>query len=324
VRHLLAIEGMSRADIERLLDGAEAFASRPDGARDSGRGRVLVNLFLEPSTRTRLSFEIAAKRLGADVVNVSAAASSIVKGETLADTARTIDAMDPDVIVIRHAFSGSAAYLAARVRASVVNAGDGQHEHPTQALLDALTIRRHKGSVAGLVVAIVGDLRHSRVARSSIRCLSTLGATVRVAGPATLVPKGIEKLGCELAPDVESALDGADVVMTLRLQQERMAEAFLPSTKEYAMGFRIDQARLSRAKPDAIVMHPGPMNRGVEITGAVADGPSSVVNDQVANGVLARMAVLDAIFRARAGVGGTIARGEVKRSAKPTKREAHR
>lgn len=306
MRHLLAIEGLSRAEIERLLDRADACAATPP----RWAGRTIVNLFLEPSTRTRVSFEIAAKRLGADVVNVSAAASSIVKGETLADTARTLDAMEPDVIVIRHAFAGSAAFLADHVRASVVNAGDGQHEHPTQGLLDALTIRREKGRVAGLTVAILGDLRHSRVARSGVRCLSTLGANVRVFGPATLVPAGFETLGCTVAESVEDALDGADVVMTLRLQQERMAEAFLPSTKEYALAFRLDERRLALAKRDAIVLHPGPMNRGVEITSAVADGPSSVIAAQVANGVHLRMAVLDALLEARSAARAATASGK--------------
>ena len=300
MKHLLAIEGLSRAEIERLLDRADALGRDP---RPRWAGRTVVNLFLEPSTRTRVSFEIAAKRLGADVVNVSQQASSMVKGESLADTARTIDAMEPDVIVMRHAFSGSARFLAAHVRASVVNAGDGQHEHPTQGLLDALAVRRAKGKIAGLKIAIVGDLRHSRVARSSTRCFSILGAKVFVAGPATLVPKGFETLGCTIARSVEDALEGADVVMTLRLQQERMTEAFLPSSKEYAAGFRIDEKRLALAKSDVSVMHPGPMNRGVEITDAVADGAASLITEQVAGGVHLRMAVLETLLEARASAG---------------------
>ncbi|HVO29254.1 MAG TPA: aspartate carbamoyltransferase catalytic subunit [bacterium] len=297
MRSLLAIAGMTRAEIEGLLDRAQSFAEGASAA--SWTGKTVVNLFLEPSTRTRVSFEIAAKRLGASVVNVSQQASSMVKGESLADTARTLDAMTPDVIVMRHAFSGSVEYLDAHVRASVVNAGDGQHEHPTQGLLDALTIRRAKGRVEGLKVAIVGDIRHSRVARSNVHCLTRLGARVAVFGPATLVPPGFEALGARVADSLEDALDRADVVMALRIQKERMEEAFLPSTKEYALGFRIDAARLGAAKRDVLVMHPGPMNRGVEITDAVADGPSSAITDQVANGVFVRMAVLDEVLRAR-------------------------
>lgn len=296
---LLAIAELSRAQIERLLDEAASFAGAP--ARGDLAGAVVANLFLEPSTRTRVSFEIAAKRLGADVVNIAAAASSVVKGETLLDTARTLDAMGPDVLVIRHAFAGAAEYLSKRIRAAVVNAGDGQHEHPTQALLDALTIRKAKRTLQKKVITIIGDLRHSRVARSGVQCFAKLGAQVRVCGPATLVPPGIERLGCTVVLDIEKAIRGADVVMCLRIQNERMAEAFIGSTREYSAGWRLDAARLALARPDAIVMHPGPVNRGVEITGEVADSAQSVITEQVENGVLVRMAVLRSIVAAGRG-----------------------
>lgn len=288
--HLLSISDLSRAQIERLLDEAASYSgvvAKPELA-----GAVVANLFLEPSTRTRVSFEVAAKRLGGDVVNIAAAASSVVKGETLLDTARTLDAMGPDVLVIRHAFAGAAEYLSRRVRAAIVNAGDGQHEHPTQALLDAFTIRKAKRTLQRKVVTIVGDIRHSRVARSGIQCFAKLGAHVRVCGPATLIPQGIERLGCTVVMDIERALKGADVVMCLRIQNERMVEAFVPSTREYATGWRVNAERLALARPDAIVMHPGPVNRGVEITGEVADSAQSVITEQVEHGVLVRMAVL--------------------------------
>ena len=314
MEHLLAISDLTRASIERLLDDASAMSAANASARGeradaasfaSGRpareleGSVIANLFLEPSTRTRVSFEVAAKRLGADVVNIAAQQSSVVKGETLLDTARTLDAMGPDVLVIRHAFAGAAQYLSTRIRASVVNAGDGQHEHPTQALLDAYTIRKAKGTLARRVIAIVGDIRHSRVARSGIQCFTKLGANVRVCGPATLIPPGIEKLGCTVVQGVENAVRGADVVMCLRVQNERMVEAFVPSTREYATGWRINAERLALAKPDAIVMHPGPMNRGVEITSEVADSAQSMIENQVEHGVLVRMAVLRALVQNR-------------------------
>ena len=296
--HLLSIADLSRAQIERLLDEAAGYAGGSSPAQELA-GAVVANLFLEPSTRTRVSFEVAAKRLGADVVNIAAAASSVVKGETLLDTARTLDAMGPDVLVIRHAFAGAADYLSRRIRASVVNAGDGQHEHPTQALLDAFTIRKAKKTLARRLITIVGDIRHSRVARSGIQCFSKLGAHVRVCGPPTLIPRGIEKLGCEVVPGIEAALDGADVVMCLRIQQERMAEAFVASNREYANGWRLNAERLALAKADAIVMHPGPMNRGVEITGDVADSVQSVITEQVEHGVLVRMAVLHSLVKSR-------------------------
>lgn len=295
--HLLSIADLSRAQIERLLDEAASYSGAE--AKPELAGAVVANLFLEPSTRTRVSFEVAAKRLGADVVNVAAAASSVVKGETLLDTARTLDAMGPDVLVIRHAFSGAAEYLSRRVRAAIVNAGDGQHQHPTQALLDAFSIRKAKRTLQRKVIAIVGDIRHSRVARSGIQCFSKLGAHVRVCGPATLIPPGIERLGCTVVMDIEKALKGADVVMCLRIQNERMVEAFVPSTREYATGWRVNAERLSLARPDAIVMHPGPVNRGVEITGEVADSAQSVITEQVEHGVLVRMAVLRTIVAHR-------------------------
>jgi aspartate carbamoyltransferase catalytic subunit len=294
-RHLLGTEGLEEAEIRRLLDLGERFleiASRPIKKVPTLRGKTVVNLFLEPSTRTRTSFEIAAKRLSADAVNISGSASSTTKGETLLDTARNIDAMSPDVVVIRHAFAGAAAMLARHIRASVVNAGDGAHEHPTQALLDCSTIRAHKGRIEGLVVAICGDITHSRVARSNIHALRTLGAQVRVAGPRTLLPVGIESLGVVAHDRVEPALEGADVIMMLRIQRERQQSARFPNLREYSRLFGLNERRLRLARPDAIVMHPGPINRGVELDPAVADGPRSVILDQVARGVAIRMAVL--------------------------------
>jgi len=302
MEHLLGIADLSRAQIERLLDEAASFAGTTGRVETAPlAGAVVANLFLEPSTRTRVSFEVAAKRLGGDVVNIAAAASSVVKGETLLDTAKTLDAMGPDVLVIRHAFAGAAEYLSKRVRAAVVNAGDGQHEHPTQALLDALTIRRVKRTLQRKVITIVGDIRHSRVARSGILCFAKLGAHVRVCGPATLIPPGIEKLGCTVVRGIEKAVKDADVVMCLRIQNERMTEAFVASTREYATGWRVNAERLALAKPDAIVLHPGPMNRGVEITGDVADSAQSMITDQVEHGVMVRMAVLRTLVAHRRG-----------------------
>jgi aspartate carbamoyltransferase catalytic subunit len=257
------------------------------------RGKTVINLFLEASTRTRTSFEIAAKRLSADAVNISGSASSTTKGETLLDTARNLDAMSPDVVVVRHALAGAAALLSRHLRASVINAGDGAHEHPTQALLDCSTIRAHKGRIKGLVVTICGDIAHSRVARSNIHALRTLGAAeVRVAGPRTLLPVGIEELGARAFDRLEPALEGADVVMMLRIQKERQQGGRFPNTREYSRYFGLNERRLALAKPDAIVMHPGPINRGVELDPAVADGPRSVILEQVARGVAIRMAVL--------------------------------
>jgi aspartate carbamoyltransferase catalytic subunit len=294
-RHLLGMERLTREQITTILDLGERFldiADRPIKKVPTLRGKTVINLFLEPSTRTRTSFEIAAKRLSADGINFTASSSSTVKGETLIDTAMNLDAMNPDIVVIRHAQAGSALLLSQRIRAAIVNAGDGAHEHPTQALLDASTIRAHKKKIEGLTVVICGDIDHSRVARSNIFALRTLGARVRVAGPRSLLPIGVENLGCEAYDRIEPALEGADVVMMLRIQMERKAGSRFPNTREYARYFGLNPRRLALAKPDAIVMHPGPMNRGVEIDPGVADGPRSVILEQVSRGVAIRMAVL--------------------------------
>ena len=295
-RHLLGIEGLSAQDISFLLDLAEAaieVSRQIEKKRSTLRGRTLINLFFEASTRTQASFELAGKRLGADVMNMSVATSSIRKGETLIDTAMTLNAMRPDIIVVRHHQAGAVHLLARKVDCSVINAGDGAHEHPTQALLDALTIRRNKGRIEGLVVAICGDILHSRVARSNILLLGALGAHVRVVGPSTLLPPGVENMGVEVFRDMRAGLAGADIVMMLRLQRERMNGAFVPSTKEYFRYFGLDEEKLRWAKPDALVMHPGPMNRGVEIDSLVADGAQSLIREQVEMGVAVRMAVLE-------------------------------
>jgi aspartate carbamoyltransferase catalytic subunit len=297
-RHLLGIEGLSAQDISFLLDLAEAaieVSRRVEKKRSTLRGRTLINLFFEASTRTQSSFELAGKRLGADVMNMSVATSSVKKGETLIDTAMTLNAMRPDIIVVRHAQAGAVHLLAKKVDCAVVNAGDGAHEHPTQALLDALTIRRNKGRIEGLTVVICGDILHSRVARSNILLLSALGARVRVTGPSTLLPPGIERMGVEVFRDMRAGLDGADIVMMLRLQRERMQGGYIPSAKEYFRFFGLDEAKLSYAKPDALVLHPGPINRGVEIDSAVADGPRSLIREQVEMGVAVRIAVLEAL-----------------------------
>jgi len=294
-RHLLGIEPLTAADIETILDLGERFLEineRPIKKVPTLRGKTVINLFLEPSTRTRTSFEIAAKRLSADAVNISGSGSSTTKGETLMDTARNLDAMAPDVVVVRHAQAGAAEMLAKQLRAAIVNAGDGAHEHPTQALLDCSTIRAHKGKVAGLDVAICGDIRHSRVARSNIWALTKLGARVRVAAPRTLLAPGLAEMGASVYERLEPALEGADVVMMLRIQKERMGGGLFPNTREYSRYFGLNPRRLELAKPDAIVMHPGPLNRGVEIDPAVADGPRAVILDQVSRGVAVRMAVL--------------------------------
>jgi aspartate carbamoyltransferase catalytic subunit len=294
-KHLLGIEHLSAEDINTILDLGERFleiAQRPIKKVPTLRGKTVINLFLEPSTRTRTSFEIAAKRLSADGINFTASASSTTKGETLIDTATNLDAMAPDIVVIRHGQAGSAELLTKYIKAAVVNGGDGQHEHPTQALLDASTIRAHKGRIEGQTVVICGDIDHSRVARSNIFLLRKLGAKVRVAGPRSLLPLGVEALGVEAYDRVEPALEGADVVMMLRIQLERKAGSRFPNTREYSRFFGLNPRRLDLAKPDAIVMHPGPMNRGVEIDPATADGPRSVILDQVARGVAIRMAVL--------------------------------
>ncbi|HEY7790873.1 MAG TPA: aspartate carbamoyltransferase catalytic subunit [Vicinamibacterales bacterium] len=294
-KDLLGIAELSAEEIQLILDTAEAMkevGERPIKKVPTLRGRTVVNLFFEASTRTRTSFEVAEKRLSADTLNIATAVSSVQKGETLLDTAHNLEAMAPDLIVLRHPSSGAAHLLARNCRAGIINAGDGLHEHPTQALLDAFTIRGRKGRIAGLTVAIIGDLLHSRVLRSNVALLTRLGARVRVAGPATLMPPGIEGFGVEATTSVEEAVSGADVIMMLRIQLERMQGGFLPSLREYFTVFGLTAARLARAADDAIVLHPGPMNRGVEIASDVADGPQSVILDQVANGVAVRMAVL--------------------------------
>ncbi len=299
-RHLLGIEGLSPEEITGLLDLAEEYVDlnrQIDKKRSSLRGRTIINLFFEASTRTQSSFELAGKRLGADVMNMSVSTSSVKKGETLVDTAMTLNAMHPDILVVRHYASGAVALLAQKVDGSVVNAGDGAHEHPTQALLDALTIRRNKGRIDGLTVTICGDILHSRVARSNIVLLNAMGARVRVVAPSTLLPPGIERFGVEVSRDMREGLKGADIVMMLRLQRERMNGSFVPSTQEYFHYYGLDQKKLSYAKADALVMHPGPMNRGVEIDSAVADGAQSLIREQVEMGVAVRMAVLEALSR---------------------------
>lgn len=300
-RHLLGIEDLAPDEIVAYLDAAERWFELCRGASPKAadlRGKTVINLFFEASTRTRTSFEIAGKRLSADVINVSSSGSSVTKGETLLDTAKNLEAMRPDAIVLRHSVSGAPHFLARHVDCGVINAGDGLHEHPTQALLDAFTIRKHKGRIEGLTIAIVGDIAHSRVARSNAHLLKKLGAHVRFAAPWTLMPKGAESLGVTLAPNLDAALDGADVVMMLRIQRERLNDAMIPSTREYSRTFGLGLRTLERAKKDAIVMHPGPMNRGVEIDDAVADGPRSLILDQVESGVAVRMAVLERIARA--------------------------
>jgi aspartate carbamoyltransferase catalytic subunit len=301
-RHLLGIEQLSAGDIALLLDRAEAaiaISRQPEKKATTLRGRTQINLFYEASTRTQSSFELAGKRLGADVMNMAVASSSVKKGETLIDTAMTLNAMRPDILIVRHASAGAVALLARKVGCSVVNAGDGAHEHPTQALLDALTIRRAKGRIAGLNVAICGDVMHSRVARSNILLLNALGARVRVCAPSTLLPAGIAQLGVEVTTRMADGLKDADVVMMLRLQRERMSGAFVPSVREYFRFFGLDSAKLRLARPDALVMHPGPMNRGVEIASDVADGPQSVIEQQVEMGVAVRMAVMEALLDPR-------------------------
>jgi len=300
-RHLLAIEGMHPPEIAFLLDLAESYVLLNRSGktqRDLLRGRTLINLFYEDSTRTRTSFELAGKRLGADVINMSVSTSSVNKGETLLDTAATLNAMRCDLLVVRHDQSGAPNLLAQKVSSAVINAGDGTHEHPTQALLDALTLRRRRGTLEGLLVAICGDIMNSRVARSNIHLLGTMGCRVRVVGPPTLIPAAAASLGVEVFHDMEAGLRGVDVIMMLRLQRERMSRSLVPSAREYFRFFGLDAEKLSWAKPDALVMHPGPMNRGVEIDSAVADDPAhSVIAEQVEMGVAVRMAVLDVLSR---------------------------
>jgi len=307
-RHLVGIADLAPHEIRFLLDEAETWAAlnRAESRKHDDRlaGLTQMNAFFENSTRTLLSFEVAGKRLGADVVNMHAAQSSVKKGETLIDTAVTLNAMRADVMVIRHMSSGAVQLIADKVDCPVLNAGDGRHEHPTQALLDALTIRRRKGSFEGLIVTICGDILHSRVARSNMLCLTALGCQVRICAPATLMPPAIDRYKVTPFTDFDAALDGADVVMMLRLQNERMDGGFIPSAREFHMLYGLTPERLKRAAPDAVVMHPGPMNRGVEILSGVADGARSAITEQVEMGVAVRMACLDVLTRRDRGVDG--------------------
>jgi aspartate carbamoyltransferase catalytic subunit len=325
LKHLLGIRELSAEQITHLLDTSETFrdvSKREIKKVPALRGRTVINLFFEPSTRTRTSFEIAAKRLSADAVNISVSTSSVSKGETLLDTARNLEAMAPDCIVIRHSSAGAPYHLARACNASIVNAGDGAHEHPTQALLDALTIRERKGRIAGLKVAIIGDILHSRVARSNVWLLTKLGAGISVAGPGTLVPPDFGELveqGIRVEPRIEDAIEGADVVIILRIQRERQTDAFFPSMREYAVHYGLQLRHLDLAAPDAIVMHPGPMNRGIEISSELADGGRSLILDQVTNGVAVRMAVLYLLAGAGKSENGT--KGTPPRGSSPTARE---
>jgi aspartate carbamoyltransferase catalytic subunit len=294
-KDILDMASLSVEDIRQILDTADSMkeiSERPIKKVPTLRGKTVILFFYEPSTRTRLSFDIAAKRLSADSLSISAGTSSLVKGETLIDTAKNLEAMHPDVVILRHSFAGAPHMLASRLKASVINAGDGTHAHPTQALLDMLTIRQRKGTLEGLEVAIVGDIAHSRVARSNCVGLTKMGARVTLAGPPTMMPKGIESLDVMVAPSVEAAIEGADVVMMLRIQKERQKRFLMSTEREYARFFGLNRQRADLAKPDAIIMHPGPMNRGVEIAPEVADGPRAVILDQVTNGVAVRMALL--------------------------------
>ena len=294
-KDILGIRELSVDEINLILDTADSFvevSTREIKKVPTLRGKTIVNLFYEASTRTRTSFEIAAKRLSADTINISASTSSVVKGETLIDTARNLEAMNPDVIVIRHSAAGAPHMLARMIRPSIINAGDGAHEHPTQSLLDMLTIRSKKGKIAGLKVAIIGDIAHSRVARSNIYGLTKMGAQVAVAGPATMLPRDIEKMAVTVSSRIDTAIGDADIVMVLRIQTEREQQNIFPSLREYASCFGLNANNIKLAKDDALVMHPGPINRGVEISPDIADGPYSVILDQVTNGVAVRMALL--------------------------------
>lgn len=294
-RHVLGIDHLSPDDIQYILDTAESFkeiSARPIKKVPTLRGNTIINLFFEPSTRTRLSFEVAAKRMSADTFNISASTSSAVKGETLIDTARNIAAMHPDIIIIRHSFSGAPHMLTKHVDAAVINAGDGTHEHPSQGLLDLMTVRERKGKLHGLKIAIIGDILHSRVAHSDILGFSKMGSEVHVYGPATLLPPDLEHLGATVAPSLEEAVRDADVVMTLRIQQERQSDPLIPSFREYAQQYGVTREVADLARPDAMIMHPGPINRGIELMPDVADGPRSVILEQVTNGVAVRMALL--------------------------------
>ena len=294
-KHILGLDHLSVPDIEFILNSAESFkeiSTRAIKKVPVLRGKTVVTLFFEPSTRTRLSFDIAAKRMSADTFSISAATSSTMKGETLADTARNIEAMMPDILILRHPSSGAAHYLAEHIKTSVINAGDGTHEHPSQGLLDLMTVKEHKSKISGLKIAIIGDISHSRVAHSDIIGFSKMGANVFVSGPATLIPKEIEKLGATVCSTIEDAVRNADVVMPLRIQKERQNDPLIPSFREYASFFGINRQVLRAAKPDALIMHPGPINRGVELAPDVADSSQSVILDQVTNGVAIRMALM--------------------------------
>ncbi|WP_316861873.1 aspartate carbamoyltransferase catalytic subunit [uncultured Cohaesibacter sp.] len=299
-RHLLGIAGLTPPEITALLDLAEEaveISRQVEKKKVTLKGRTQINLFFEASTRTQSSFELAGKRLGADVMNMAVRNSSVSKGETLLDTAMTLSAMNPDILVVRHAAAGAPQLLARKVGCSVINAGDGAHEHPTQALLDALTIRRHKKRLDNLVVAICGDILHSRVARSNILLLTAMGAEVRLIAPTTLLPANVEAMGVKCYRNMKEGLADADVVMMLRLQLERMSGAFVPSSREYFHFYGLDEEKLKQAKDDAIVMHPGPMNRGIEIDSSVADSGRSVIHEQVEMGVAVRMAVIETLAK---------------------------
>ena len=294
-KHILGLNLLSAADIKHILQTAESFkeiSSRSIKKVPVLRGKTVVSLFFEPSTRTKLSFDIAAKRMSADTFNISSSTSSTTKGETLADTAKNIEAMMPDIIILRHQSSGAPDYLAERIQTSVINAGDGTHEHPSQGLLDLMTVKEHKGKIKGLKVAIIGDISHSRVAHSDIIGFSKMGAKVFICGPATLIPKNVTQLGAKVCSTLAEAVDNADVVMPLRIQKERQKDPLIPSFREYATFFGINRRVLEAAKPDALIMHPGPINRGVELAPDVADGPHSVILNQVTNGVAVRMALM--------------------------------
>ncbi|MBI5643833.1 MAG: aspartate carbamoyltransferase catalytic subunit [Deltaproteobacteria bacterium] len=293
-KDLLGIEELDTAELEQILSTAASFkevSAREIKKVPTLRGKTVINLFYEPSTRTRTSFEIAAKRMSADAVNISVSTSSVVKGETIKDTAKNLEAMKPDCIVIRHSSAGTPQMLARYVGCSVVNAGDGAHEHPSQALLDMMTVKEKKGKIAGLKVSIIGDIAHSRVARSNIYGFTKLGADVTVCGPPTMIPPGMDRLGCKVTTSMESALKDADVIMMLRIQLERQKESFFPTVREYSRIYGLDETKLKRAKDDVIILHPGPVNRGVEISSELADGPYSLILDQVTNGVAVRMAI---------------------------------
>ena len=294
-KDLLGIEELSRGEIDLILSNAKSFKeilARPIKKVPTLRGKSVVTLFFEPSTRTRSSFEVAAKILSADTMSITASTSSLVKGETLIDTAKNIEAMKPDILIVRHSCAGAPHLIAKNVKSSVVNAGDGSHEHPTQALLDLFTMIEAKGKVEGLKVSILGDVYHSRVARSNILCLNKMGAKVTVCGPNTMIPPFINEMGAKRAKNLDDAIDGADIIMMLRIQMERQKESLFPSLREYSKFYGLTNERLKNAKPGLVIMHPGPMNRGVEIQSEVADGPFSVILDQVTNGVAVRMAIL--------------------------------